>query len=203
MDWFWQALLMGLLLFWVGMLIFVKSKTVKIVGLVILIGITIFAFIKVISIQQQITTPQNLQKKVISWLNNFQLSSEDKTDDAAYFRYIIKMQSGSKINIVRLKNQKNYVLLQIVLEPDENILKQLSRAQVEELFSQMKIEIARQKINFMVPDKKHKNIYLEKRIPIGAGLTEDVFISAIDEMDSTAAILRETFATVWRRHKFP
>ena len=149
--------------------------------------------------KSSITTTENIQEKVRIWLEDFQIPNQNNLDNNAYFSYIVTFDNGNKMNIARLKTKDHYVVIaaRIELEPLINKLPQIQR---EKLLFQIMSEVAKQRIAFST--KISGEIYLFKRIPIVAELTEDAFIGGIDDMDSAMLIVR-MISTEWGKKELP
>jgi hypothetical protein len=114
------------------------------------------------------------------------------------------MQSDNPITIVRMKEHQNYVVLRGGMKPtlkEQTMLSKLSQQQVDELFDYLGLEVARQGLSAAKVDRVKKEIYLEKRIPITAGLTEDVLIGGLGHIDASIVILKSVVTSTLRKNK--
>lgn len=150
--------------------------------------------------QRSMTTTDNIQQRVRNWLDDFKSEVQSEPDKAVFFRYVVTMSDNNRISISRLKNAGNYLLLQAILAPNStelNLLHQLNTVQQQELTAQIRIEIARQNISRAQEGEK---IYIEKRIPITAALSQNALIEGIDYMDSTMTIVQNTVTSALIRN---
>lgn len=151
--------------------------------------------------REAITTPNNVQERIRNWVDNFGLKTQNKLDNAAYFKYEVTMRGGNPITIIRMIDRQNYVILHGRLKPstkEEAMLSKLSQKQFDDLFDRLTLEVARQGLSGVKIDRASKEIYLEKRIPITAGLTEDVLIMGLDHIDASMLILQSIITNTLR-----
>jgi len=70
-------------------------------------------------------------------------------------------------------------------------LKNMTPAQLERLSDEVNLEMARNRIGFMVMGAPFKGLLVTKTIPITSTLNEDSFIASLDEIDSSMLLARE------------
>jgi hypothetical protein len=161
---------------------------------VVLVGVGALRVIATPVTGLDITTFSNIEDRVRTWVDNFNLSEQNEPIESAFFRRLITMPNGNRIIISRPRDLDKYVLLQTVLTPgagEQVMWKKLTPKQLSKVTSDVKIELARSKINFKIGDGTFVMI-LEKRIPIAPDLTESVLVQQIDDMDSAATLAQLT-----------
>jgi len=198
----WIADLLGI----VGavMIGFLKSKRPN-WAVPLLYGLCAFAFLELayyavdarhtlLSEHAAITNTANVQDKVRTWLDTFGLNARYVPESNSYFRYDITMINGHGITVCRLKEpqaQSVYLMVGGNLVPNialADSLNKMSEIELRNLTRQFGIEAARQKMSYSSVNAK-TGVILQKRLPIGAMLTEDLFYEAIDNMDASLTII--------------
>jgi len=220
LSWLWQGLLTSWI-FWLltigaGFMVgYLKSRGATYLSpiiyglltvvLVTFLGIALNVRDKLVTEQKTVTTTENVQDKIRNWADNFRLKIQNIADNAAYFKYVVTMQGGNPITIVRMKERQNYVILRAMVKPsskEQTMLSKLSKEQFDELFDYLNLEVARQGLSGSKVDRIHKEIILEKRIPITAGLTEDILIGGLTHIDASIIVLQATVTATLRRRGY-
>jgi len=126
---------------------------------------------------------------VREWLDRFGAGVKRDPIPAAFFRYKITMDSNFTIFVGRVREGlSNYLLFRAEAAPTPSQVEQikgLSEDQKRELFTKIKLELARLAIGYSglsFPDAR--DFHLSKRIPISEALTEHEFISALEDVEA-------------------
>jgi hypothetical protein len=172
------------------------------VALVALILIEIDMRNQIITEQASRTTTENIQEKVRSCLETFNLNMQSEPVKEVYFRYIVIMPNKNKITIIRPKDRDKYLVFQALLIPDEQsipLLKNLSKEQTRKLWMQMRMEALR-RVDTTYVDVN--TIYIEKLLPITTELNEHTIIETLNHMDASMAILQIIYNNMLQTNKF-
>ena len=145
------------------------------------------------------TTFQNVEAQVRTWLNNFRVAVQNDPSPEAYFRVIATMASGAKIIVGRPKGEfSDYIIFRSEITPtpqEQATIANLPDEEVERLLSEIRLELARATVGYSGLARPITTVVLFKRVPIGEALTEDLFISKLDEME---AVLNVIAIISWR-----
>lgn len=147
--------------------------------------------------EQPHTTTKNVEENVKAWSDTFGLSVQKQSDSNFEFVLGIILPNGRKIQVGRPKQRGQYLEYQATLLPGPEqrvILEKLSGPQKQEILHEINLELARSRIGYTVlgtTDSPLKVTILIKMVPITDNLTEDSFISSINEMDSGIAFADE------------
>jgi hypothetical protein len=150
--------------------------------------------------EKTVTTTENIQEKIRGWLENLHYNMQNEpVEGNLYFKYLITMENGNKINILRLKDKDHYITITARLLPTQEVkslFDKLTKKQGKDLWTQVRIEASRRN-NATLINNADNSTYLQRNLPVG-GLTENTFSEAIDYMDGTMVILQETISMILR-----
>jgi hypothetical protein len=141
---------------------------------------------------------KNIESCVRDWLNNFQYSVKKSPNETTYFRYLVTVDSGTKLLIGRTKDEfQEYVQIRADMRPnttDMESFNALSDLQKAVLIGSIRLELARRNVGYRGLTIPADDFYISKRIPIRETLTEHEFIGAVDEMEAAAHSVSLVFA---------
>jgi hypothetical protein len=213
MDWLWQNLLSNwvweVLMLAVGLLFaWLRHKNVQWLP-VLVYGLTGCALTGVIgytltgrailSQRAPVTTLENIEPNIRKWCDTFGLSVQTLPVTNAHFSVgIIIPMNGRKIMVARLKERDRYLQLQAEITANKEQQATMGKFSVEQnqrTNHEVNLELARSKLGFLIAgsgmDSPIRGVVLTKTIPITENLSEAVFMSNIDEMDSGIALADE------------
>ena len=151
---------------------------------------------KFVADQEAQTNADNIGGRVRSWLDNFRLTVQSNPGPDDYFRYVVTLPSGNRVDVVRRRQEfDKYVLIQTALvsnPEDAEKVKKLSKDDAARLQQDMVVEAARARVNFSNMALPFSRVGLERRVPITTSLGEDGLMEAIADMDYTLTLLRAT-----------
>jgi hypothetical protein len=155
-----------------------------------------------------IPNTKNIESCVRDWLNNFQCSVKKSPVETAYFRYVVTVDSGTKMLIGRTKNDfQDYIQIKCEVVPDANDLEKingLTELERAVVVGNIRLELARRHVGYHNLAIPADDTYLFKRVPIRETLTEHEFIAAMDEVEAAAHSLALVFALeVVKTGRFP
>jgi hypothetical protein len=155
--------------------------------------------------KRHLIDPNNVEKEVRSWLDNFRVGVRNAPIPEAYFRFIATMDSGTKIIVGRLRTElSGYILLraEVIPSPEERrMIAQLSGEEVMNILSEIKLELARARVGYSGLVIPVGTIALFKRIPLTAALTEDLLINRLEEMEATINMIALISYNGFRRNR--
>jgi hypothetical protein len=141
---------------------------------------------------------KNIESCVREWLNNFQCAVKKSPVETAYFRYLVTVDSGTKMLIGRTKGDfQEYVQVRSDMAPNAeemanfNKFSDMERAVV---ISNIKLELARRNVGYRNLNIPLHDFFIFKRVPIRESLTEHEFIAAIDEVEAATHSVSFVFA---------
>ena len=141
---------------------------------------------------------KNIESCVRDWLNNFQCSVKKSPLETAYFRYLVTVDSGTKMFIGRtMGDLQNYIQLRSDMNPSPSDLEHFnSLSEIEKgvVVGSIRLELARRQVGYRNLSISLDNFFISKRIPIRESLTEHEFISAVDEVEAAAHSVMFVFA---------
>lgn len=208
-NWFWQNLLAQ----WVWWLLTIAGGVVLAIlkkrapswaspalyglGGSALIAVVILALGNLSSLpQQERVTPANVEAHVRSWCDALGLAIKRQPVEAdSYFSFAVTLNSGNVITVNRIRERDRYIIFRggVTVSPDHAaIIGKLSDEQRIRLTDELTLELARSKLGFTI-GTPIRRVLLAKSVPIGNGLTEDVFAGYLDEIDSGILLVREAF----------
>ena len=83
----------------------------------------------------------------------------------------------------------------VTVAPDEQLkLKHLSKEEQAFIGGEVVLEMASQKIGFNVSGTPIQSVVIERRIPITSSLTENEFLSGLDDVDLAVVAVQESIA---------
>jgi hypothetical protein len=141
---------------------------------------------------------KNIEFCVRDWLNNFQYSVKKAPLETTYFRYLVTVDSGTKLLIGRPKGDlQDYLLIISEMSPtpsDMSLFNKLSDLEKAVIVGNLRLELARRYVGYQNLVIPFDNFFIIKRIPIRETLTEHEFIAAIDEVEAAAHSVMFVFA---------
>jgi hypothetical protein len=142
---------------------------------------------------------KNIETCVRDWLNNFQCSVKKSPVDIAYFRYLVTVDSGTKMLIGRTKGDfQDYIQIRSDISPGTDDLKKLSELTDLEravVLGNIRLDLARRHVGYrLLAISAEGDSHVFKRIPIRETLTEHEFIAAMDEVEAAVHSVGLVFA---------
>jgi hypothetical protein len=132
------------------------------------------------------TNTRNIEGRIREWFDAFHLGVRKTAQPDTYFHFIVTTSGGKEIGVARSKTEwTDYLGFFTRLspsEPEQAALAQLSDKEKIQLRFDMKMELARSRIGYS--DFSLNGFVVFKRIPVGAGLSEDSVINTIWEMEA-------------------
>ena len=200
LAWLWQGIITNWM-FWAIMGIaglvggFLKSRGGKWWPIVYngllsagLVGLIIFTGnlqIKLSMEEKAKTTISNIDNKTRSWLDKFQIVTQNQPGDDVYFRYIATMRNNLKVNICRLKKHDSALIFYASLVTDQKEIDKFSQTEQYRIKQQIGIEMSKLRLGFNIENLS--KVGIEKAVPITPNLTETEFMAEIQSM--TAGLL--------------
>jgi hypothetical protein len=169
-------------------------------GTFMLAAITLLALdaIRRLPPRRVIPNVKNIESCVRDWLNNFQYSVKKSPIETAYFRYLVTVDSGTKMLIGRTKGDfQDYVQIRSDMAPSDSDMAQfdiLSDIEKAVLVGNIRLELARRHVGYQNLKIPSDEFFISKRIPIRETLAEHEFIAAIDEVEAAAHAVGLVFA---------
>ncbi|MHB1959680.1 MAG: DUF2299 family protein [Acidobacteriaceae bacterium] len=141
---------------------------------------------------------KNIESCVRDWLNNFQYSVKKSPVETAHFRYLVTVDSGTKMLIGRTKDGfQDYIVIRSDMSPNADDMSQfnsLSDLQKAVVVGSIRLELARRRVGYQNLTIPANDFFISKRIPIRESLTEHEFIAAVDEVEAAAHSVMFVFA---------
>jgi hypothetical protein len=144
--------------------------------------------------RRALITSENVEANIKTWLDEFQVSTKNSPNPSEDFGLVATLMNGDPIAIVRLKDHDRYIVFQttLTISPEHlAMIDKMDSNQRLQLQQDLTTELARAKCDFGLSDPL-KTVTLTARIPITPDLTEDEFLSKLDEMDDAIIIARNT-----------
>jgi hypothetical protein len=130
----------------------------------------------------------NIEQVVRQWLDNFHTGVKNDPAPETYFRYLVTMDSGTKILVGRSGQAlSGYLLLQCELTlsaEDQATLGKLSPEDLNELVLAVRLELARARVGYNGLVAPITTVKLFKRVPISEALNEDSFVDKLEELEA-------------------
>ena len=139
------------------------------------------------------TTPENVEKNIRKWLDNFGLASKKEVDPLSYFVLGITLANGNPILVARVKAKDRYLTFQmtLALAPEHQaIIERMNDPQRERVMEELILELGRSRIGHSIQGPPFKGVILLKAVPITPNYTEGSFAASLDEMDSALNVAR-------------
>lgn len=146
----------------------------------------------------------NVEGEVRRWLDNFRTGVQNSPIAEAHFRFIVTMDGGAKLLVGRPRDFSGYLLVRGEVIPsldDQKVIAGLPTEAVEDIVSEIKLEMARAKVGYSGLALPITTIAILKRIPISEALTEDAFINKLEEVEAALNALGIISATGFRHNK--
>lgn len=142
------------------------------------------------------TTSENVQSRVRGWLDNFNMSVQNQSNQSAgsFFHYSVTLPSKQLVNIIRTKDKPQYLAFATRLVPTESdraALALLSPSAAGRLEQEIGLVLAQAKMAFSV-EPGIKQISFERMILISRELSELDVMTAIQELEVTMAAVSAT-----------
>lgn len=204
-NWLWQAATWDWVLVPLGgiLLAYLRRKNPNWAGVFIyglggsaFIALIIFALMgrPILSKPKPQTTPDNVESNIKTWADDLSLVVQKQMDNNFSFVVGIGLPSGRMVQVGRSKQRDRYLQFQgnMPLGPEHlDFLKKITPSQLERISDEVNLEMARNKMGFLVVGSPFKGIVVTKGVPITSSLTEDSFAASLDEVDSSMLVARE------------
>jgi hypothetical protein len=215
-NWLWQSvvsrLLWAVLVFLGGALLaFIRPKWPRLAsalmyGLVAAacLGVLFFVFTgrAVLSRETPQTTPQNVEQNVRAWVDRWGLAIQTQpqpTNPPTRFMLLVRLPNEDPVYIAQLTANDRYLQIQgtVSLGPDlVALINKLSKDQLIRLEFEVMQELALAKMVYKLnmSGDKINSITVTQTVPITSQLTEDAFVSLLNDMSSDLVLARTTIA---------
>jgi hypothetical protein len=118
----------------------------------------------------------------------------------ADFAIQLTLPNRTQMTVERPKNHDRYIVLHSGIKLGESgtaDLSQLSKDQVDEIFQNVGIEMARSKIEYSInPDR---TMYLKQELLIGPTLSEELFMNSVGNMEFAVSLANAIYLRELRR----
>jgi hypothetical protein len=137
-----------------------------------------------------LTNTDNVESNVRGWLHNFRYAIQNAPDPTAYFRFVVKTDAGVSLTIGRPKGEfKDYIIIRhdlIRTSDDDRILGSLSDEERLRLVVEIRLELARARVGYngLSLPLPEAGFSVFKRVPVNDTLTEDKFVSYIEDVEA-------------------
>jgi hypothetical protein len=142
---------------------------------------------------------KNIERCVRDWLDNFRYSVQKSPLPTAYFRFLVTVDSGTKMYIGRPRESfEDYILIRSEIKPTDaecQSIENLSEENRKLLILHIRLEMERRHLGYSnLGWPTSDPIVIFKRIPIREILTEHEFIAAIDEVEAAVHCVGTVFS---------
>ena len=147
---------------------------------------SIIAAFAILSMLPDRVTPGNAQSHVRDWLDHWTFEVSKVSDADTIFTFKARFSDGHPVFVKQLKSNDQSLLLQAIITttPEEQTtIRSLPRDMRDEFQTQLTQEAARANVIFSNVKDPFDNVVIEKRLGIGPGLNEYVFLDKMNEMD--------------------
>jgi hypothetical protein len=140
-------------------------------------------------------TPENIEMNVRNWLDATEVNVRRLPADAnIHFGFEVTTVSGTPLGILRARGDDRYLtfVTRIALSPEhKQVYDGMTEIEKVRMRRSFRLEAAKAKIEFMAtPDLTP--ITIQSRLPITETLTEADFLVAINEVNFSSILVRET-----------
>jgi len=140
-------------------------------------------------------TIANIETHVRDWADHLRLAVRRGDSADAYLVFVISLSNGHEVAVSRNKTRDRYLTFEgaIQVSPEHrDVISHLPADQAAQLMDEVLLEMARSRLNFSLVGRPLQSVHIVKSVPIGNGLTEDVFAASIDEIDGGMFVARES-----------
>lgn len=201
-KWFWQGLLVNgvyalLILGGGAVMAILYSKLPEIYSMAAkgLVGsasvaVIIFCYLGILNRPKRLAviTPENAEENVKAWIEKFNLTHKRVEDASVLWAYLVTLNDGNSILVMRRKDRDKYVYFQgnVVFAPEHLLVyKTLSPVQSNRLAERLALQLAQTYMTFnLIGVDATPGFAISTRIPITAGMTEDEVMLKIDQTDA-------------------
>jgi hypothetical protein len=148
-------------------------------------------------------TTENIETHVRAWADDFGFGyrrvPEQDIATEAIFAIRITLPSERNVVVFRPKSRPKYLNVQASIKPGrehQEILSTLSEARAQELTEEVRLELTRAGLDFLLTGKLER-IVIVQRLPI-EGLTEYAFMAAVDRVAIGQVLARDAFVVKLR-----
>lgn len=165
--------------------------------------VTMFAILALDAIRRLpprrvIPTLKNAESCVRDWLDNFRVSVQKSPLSTAYFRFLVTVESGTKMYIGRPRETfEEYIVIRSEITPSDSertTIENMDEGERALFILHIRLEMERRHVgysNLTWPITGPLVIF--KRIPIRETLTEHEFIAAVDEVEASVHCVGTVF----------
>lgn len=150
-----------------------------------------------------IPSVNNIETCVRMWLDNFRYAVQNAPIPITHFRFIVTVDSGTKMIVVRLREEfTDYLVIRSELDPSNEELKRIEEMTEDErtlIIMEIRLELARRNIGYSGLSLPIEDFGIFKRIPVRDSLTEHEFIAALDEVEAAVHIVGIVFSIALTR----
>lgn len=201
-NWFVRGLITNFV-WWVvagigGIVIAFLSKNASAWALPVFYGLIAFAVLSVgmwalrsiskLPRPRVVTSVDNVEALVRTWLNNFRVGVKNDPVAEAFFRIIATMDNGTQLRVGRPRGDlSGYLIVRgdVALTADElRTIAALPQQELSRIIAEIRLELARAKVGYSGLTLPITNVAVFKRIPIGEALTEDSFMAKLEEIEA-------------------
>jgi hypothetical protein len=155
-------------------------------GVALLCGIAIIV-LRRIPRPRIVPSEKNIESCIRSWLDNHRIGVKNDPSPESHFRLRITLDSGKLLTVVRMRDQPDYVQILAdlgVRGEDKKLLEQFNEEEIEQIFWDTRVELARAQVGYGGLEDPPENFVLFRRVPIQHNLTEFIFISAVGSVEA-------------------
>jgi hypothetical protein len=145
-------------------------------------------------------TMNNVEEYSRRWLDKYNYATRVREDKESIFALDATAPSGFSVTIRRSRSLDRYLLFSSIVTIDDHTMSLFSKDTIDHLTHQLRIELARQKISFLV-DNPPRQIGLTEKLAITPQLSEDQFTAALDDLDFAGRIVSETVLQFFSKAK--
>jgi len=150
----------------------------------------------IIKQQESVTTIENIEGKVRSWLDDYQYKTQKiNNNNDLYFQYHVTVSNAVTMDIQRMKSTNHFLTISAVytFKEIQEHLDKLPKDLMARLLIQMRIETARLGLDIKMPQTPIIEYYvIECNLPINEKLTEADLIKAIQTVEAGVLIVQNS-----------
>jgi hypothetical protein len=152
------------------------------------ISLLVFSIMARLPRARRLPSTDNVESLVRLWLNNFRLAVKNDPNQEVFFRFVVTMDSGTKLLVGRPKGElSGYLIVRAEITPgpeEQRRIADLPPSESNRVLSEVRLELARAKVGYSGLALPITTIAIFKRMPIGESLSEDVFMARLEEVEA-------------------
>ena len=147
----------------------------------------------------------NVQQRIRDWLDKFNMTVKNETDDQSHFLFTVTTDGGAKVCIRRFKgNFSDYITVTGLITVDEESRATFAGFTEDEKTAAhlaIKLELARAVMGYRTENGVLDDITIFKRVPITPSLNEEEVFKLVWEIEAMLNTLFIVAAMAIHRHK--